>query len=630
MLLKLHTFFEDNYIVNELIDNRSPCREVYRVKVKDKNCFYTKDQMLVVYDLKNLPDYFDNSEIPEFNAVKNATNGVMPKFVDEGIYEDDEVRLSWMVMEFVDGVTLAEYLQNNEEVNVDVLLQQFQKILVELGCVSVSTGYVCHNNINCDNIVVTSEDDGSIRLRLLGMGCISKECAGNVLFDNSLQSDYYRAPETFLNIYNSSTDVFSLGIVLAMILQEKHPWQNVINANDGLSLKKYIKMIRQEDAVLDMPDKYKSIVAKAIATNPTMRYETIEKFCCDLERHLDLYLLDSYSVNSFYAKHKICENETKNAYDDEEDDGCEYDSFNSQLPAQPTVNISVERVEGNGFKDVAGMHQLKSKLSRNFIDILQNKDLAKHYKIMPPNGILLWGPPGNGKTFISRKLAEESGMMFCLVKPSDLGNIYIHGSQKMIADLFKRCEKMAKKNKCGVLLVFDEFDSLVPSRDNVKTDNHADEVAELLTQLNNCAEKNIFVIGTTNRIDAVDGAVLRKGRMDELVYVGLPDKDARKELFEIELKGLPCDILDIERLVDLTEGYSSSDISFIVKECARCSFAEALMTKTMINISQTLLEKTVASTNPSVSSDEIRRYEKINESFSKGKNNDRPRIGFNL
>lgn len=189
---------------------------------------------------------------------------------------------------------------------------------------------------------------------------------------------------------------------------------------------------------------------------------------------------------------------------------------------------------------------------------------------------------------------------------------------------------MAKKNNCGVLLVFDEFDSLVPSRDNGKTDNHADEVAELLTQLNNCAEKNIFVIGTTNRIDAVDGAVLRKGRMDELVYVGLPDKDARKELLEIELKGLPCDRLDIERLVDITEGYSSSDISFIVKECARSSFAESLMTKTMINISQMRLEKTIASTNPSVSSDEIRRYEKINESFSKGRNNDRPRIGFNL
>lgn len=156
------------------------------------------------------------------------------------------------------------------------------------------------------------------------------------------------------------------------------------------------------------------------------------------------------------------------------------------------------------------MSELKSKLTRNFIDIVKNKELARQFQITPPNGILLWGPPGTGKTYISRRLGEEAGMLYTLVQPSDLGSIYIHGSQSMIADLFSKAEQQAKESNCGVLLVFDEFDSLVPKRGNNDDNNQANEVAEFLTQLNNCAEKGVYVIATTNRLDAIDQAVTRK------------------------------------------------------------------------------------------------------------------------
>lgn len=267
-------------------------------------------------------------------------------------------------------------------------------------------------------------------------------------------------------------------------------------------------------------------------------------------------------------------------------------------------------------------------LTRNFIDIVKNRELAKQFQITPPNGILLWGPPGTGKTFISKKLAEESGMLFSLVKPSDLGNIYIHGSQGMIADLFIRSEALAKKNNCGVLLVFDEFDSIVPKRDGCNDNNQANEVAEFLTRLNDCAEKNIFVVATTNRIDAIDTAIIRRGRMDEIVYVGMPDEDARKELLEIELLKRPHEIIDIDSVVKLTNGYSSSDISFIVKECARCSFEESIQAKHLIKINQMLLEKTIATTKPSVSSDELKKYESKRDFICNGRKHERPRVGF--
>ena len=92
----------------------------------------------------------------------------------------------------------------------------------------------------------------------------------------------------------------------------------------------------------------------------------------------------------------------------------------------------------------------------------------------------------------------------------------------------------------------------------------------------------------------------RKGRVDEIIYVGLPDEEARKELLEIELMKRPHEDIDTAHIVELTKGYSSSDISFIVKECARCSFEESVKAKHLVKINQTLLEKTIAETRPSV------------------------------
>ena len=100
----------------------------------------------------------------------------------------------------------------------------------------------------------------------------------------------------------------------------------------------------------------------------------------------------------------------------------------SQTPPQPQVNVTFEKRTGNGFKDVAGMRELKSNLTRNFIDIMKNRELAEQFQIMPPNSTLLYSLPSVGKMFIVNKLAEESGLSYVLVNPRDLANIYLHGS----------------------------------------------------------------------------------------------------------------------------------------------------------------------------------------------------------
>ncbi len=220
--------------------------------------------------------------------------------------------------------------------------------------------------------------------------------------------------------------------------------------------------------------------------------------------------------------------------------------------------------QAGGFGDVAGMDNLKDSLNKRIIWVLKDKEKAEKYRLSLPNGMLLYGPPGCGKTFFAQKFAEESGFHYLLVNGSDLGSIYVHGTQGKIAELFKKAEQDAPTVIC-----FDEFDSFVPARGSDSASQREDEVNEFLSQLNNCAKRGIFVIGTTNRMDMIDPAVLRKGRMDIKVEIPAPDVETRKKMFALHLKGRPQEEdIDLGCLADLTEGYASSDIAYIVNEAA--------------------------------------------------------------
>ena len=616
MILALNTKFE-GYTPVQLLGKSTAYREVYLAKNG-----YEQEVVLTVYDMQKLPDCFVDGKIPEFEIMPQLTNEVFPAYINCGNYDKDGVSLQWMTTKYVGHTTLSDLILSDCVRDEREILQQFYNFLVAIKELSLRMGGGCCNNITTENIIVSTDALGNTKWYLLGLNCVLKTCKGEATFDTSALSCTFRAPETLLGHYNARTDIFSLGIVLATILQGKHPWTEFMSKDRHMSTAAIIKIMHDNAPMLVMPKDLKNIVAKAIAIKPSERYKCIEDFGVAIAKYLGDENLRGFECFTSSQLKTIAPLER---IPDEDES---INIMRQQAPPQPKSNVKIERVNGNGFRDVAGMGQLKGKLTRNFVDIVQNRELAAQFQITPPNGILLWGPPGTGKTFISRKLAEESGMLFCLIKPSDLGNIYIHGSQSMIADLFVRSEELAAKNKCGVLLVFDEFDSLVPKRGVNDDNNQANEVAEFLTRLNDCAEKNVFVVATTNRIDAIDPAIIRKGRMDEVVYVGLPDEDARKELLEIELCKRPHEDIDTARIVELTKGYSSSDISFIVKECARCSFEESLREKQLVKINQVLLEKTIASTRPSVTTDELKKFERIKESFAQGSKIERPRIGF--
>jgi transitional endoplasmic reticulum ATPase len=163
----------------------------------------------------------------------------------------------------------------------------------------------------------------------------------------------------------------------------------------------------------------------------------------------------------------------------------------------------------------------------------------------------------------------------------------------------------------------------VPNRSNHGAEHQAGEVNEFLSQLNNCAQRGIFVIATSNRPDMIDPAVLRTGRIDRLVYVPMPDKEARSEMFKLHLSGRPCEDVDTGRLAELTDGYIASDIAYIVNDAAMgAAFSDQ-------PISQHLLEETIGSIHPSISKEVARSYESLREKMEATETrNKRPKIGF--
>lgn len=246
---------------------------------------------------------------------------------------------------------------------------------------------------------------------------------------------------------------------------------------------------------------------------------------------------------------------------------------------------------------VAGMRSIKAMLERDVLLPLFEPALFARCKLSPPNGILFYGPPGCGKTHIARALARKADRAFMEIKPSDLGSIYIHGSQGKIRALF---DEAVEKTPC--LLFFDELDALVPMRGHAGgyQDN---EVNEFLVQLNNSAERGLLIVGATNRLGNIDTAVSRPGRMDKKVFVGLPDVEARAELFRICLEERPVAPVDMVDLARAYEGYTCAEIVHLCDEAARIAL------ETDREITEIDLQRAMNNSRPAGHSNDPRDWE---------------------
>jgi transitional endoplasmic reticulum ATPase len=222
---------------------------------------------------------------------------------------------------------------------------------------------------------------------------------------------------------------------------------------------------------------------------------------------------------------------------------------------------------------VGGLEELKQRLVESVDWPLSHPNIFTRMGIRPPRGILLYGPPGCGKTLLARAVATESQANFISIKGPELLSKWVGESEKAIREIFRKAKMAAP-----CIIFFDEFDSIAPSRGRHTSDSGVSEkvLSQFLTELDGLEiMKDVVVIAATNRPDILDPALIRPGRIDRILLVPAPEEKARIKILKIFTKDMPlASNTNIEKLAELTDGFSGADIETWCREAAMLALRE--------------------------------------------------------
>lgn len=555
--------------------------ESYIIKDGEETLFFLK-----IYDPKRIPNEVLNSEgeIQEIHLCERVSHPNVIDFVSKGVFTKDGLDYPYIVTKYFVGCMLADPLSKGRVFPLETALTIAKSALT--GLVYLHSKGLTHNDITPRNIMYNPKNPQEVQI--IDMGHLTEASNGCPSFLTRDLTAFFRAPETYSGASDARSDVYSMAAVIYAMLFGRAPWEvDLGNLSDKKSEEETVREALKErlsfSGSLDgCPDWLQKVLRACLTEDSDSRVQSSDVLLDAIENR------DYAPIRTAPARQEAAVDKTRQT-----------------TTIANGKQYEIKKKTGNGFADVAGMDDIKAMLQQKVIFLIKNPEKASKYKLNAPNGMLLYGPPGCGKTFFAEKFAEEAGLNYIFVKGSDIGSTYIHGTQGKIADLFTEAESKAPSVIC-----FDEFDAMVPKRSDSDTHTMVNsEVNEFLSQMNNCSTRGIFIIGTTNQKELIDPAVLRKGRMDLHVLVPAPDLETRKRMFDLYLKDRPCDGTDTLELAQLTDNYSSSDIAYIVNDAALVAAYKD------IPISQQLLIDTIKA-NPS--------------SLGPSKENgERKRIGFN-
>jgi AAA+ superfamily predicted ATPase len=269
------------------------------------------------------------------------------------------------------------------------------------------------------------------------------------------------------------------------------------------------------------------------------------------------------------------------------------------------------------FKEIGGLRNIKKELKDTMIGPLLRPTKAKEYGVEPPRGIMLFGPPGCGKTLLMRALATELNVEMVGVRCSDVMSKWYGESESMIEKLFQ-----AVKERKPCILFLDEIDAIAKRRDFYSADDVTPRLLSImLSELDGMDEAaGVIVVGATNKPELVDPALMRPGRFDKIIFIPTPDYRSRIEIFKIHLKNKPVSSnLDIDNLARSTEGYTGADIENLVKEGAMLAMKRSIKTGRDTKISNTDFLKILPRIKPSLTSDMKSEYAKLQLDFERKK-----------
>ncbi len=229
------------------------------------------------------------------------------------------------------------------------------------------------------------------------------------------------------------------------------------------------------------------------------------------------------------------------------------------------VSESLVKIADVHYEDIGGLDDVKQKI-REMVELpIRYPELFERLGIEPPKGVLLYGPPGTGKTLLAKAVANESDANFIAVSGPELVSKFVGESEEKLREIFKEANEKAPS-----IIFMDEIDAIAPKREEATNEVERRMVSQLLTLMDGMPHRGqVIVLAATNRPDAIEAALRRPGRFDREIEIGVPNRDARKQILQIHTRNMPmAKDVNVDELANLTHGYTGADLSALVREAA--------------------------------------------------------------